>query len=336
LAHRFTVKQIAAQAGVGTATVDRVLHGRPGVHAQMRARVRNAIQELEEQLDARLPLGMGMPIDVLMNAPRRFSGAVRQAVTRAAASLRPLRVAPRFHVYEEIAPAAMAGQLRRIVQRGTRGVILKAPDEPSIVAAVNEAVARGIPVVTLVTDLPGSTRHAHVGMDDAAAGRTAAYLLGRFVGNRRGTVIALLGSALFQGEEARERGFRQLLGACFPKLRIHALAGGFGLDRQTRKLVRQVLSEDPEVVAVYSMGGGNHGILDAFEEAGRAPLAFIGHDLDTENRDLLRSGRLDAVVEHDLEADARAALLVVLRHHQQRPLEPPAPSRAVIVTRLNL
>ena len=49
MAQRFTVKQIAAQAGISTATVDRVLNRRPGVHAQTRLRVDHAIAELEQE-----------------------------------------------------------------------------------------------------------------------------------------------------------------------------------------------------------------------------------------------------------------------------------------------
>ena len=49
MARRFLMKEIALQAGVGLATVDRVLNGRPNVHERSRQRVQHAIKELERQ-----------------------------------------------------------------------------------------------------------------------------------------------------------------------------------------------------------------------------------------------------------------------------------------------
>ena len=49
MTHRFPIKLIAAQAGLGTATVDRVLNDRANVSVQTRMRVRAAIAELVQQ-----------------------------------------------------------------------------------------------------------------------------------------------------------------------------------------------------------------------------------------------------------------------------------------------
>ncbi len=68
--------------------------------------------------------------------------------------------------------------LGRIARTGSHGVILKAPDMPEVGDAVARLTAAGIPVVTLVTDLPSSARVAYVGIDNRAAGATAAYLIG--------------------------------------------------------------------------------------------------------------------------------------------------------------
>lgn len=52
--------------------------------------------------------------------------------------------------------------LDRIRLRGTHGIVLKAPDVAEVAAAVARADAAGIPVVTLVTDLPNSARIAYL------------------------------------------------------------------------------------------------------------------------------------------------------------------------------
>ena len=67
-----------------------------------------------------------------------------------------------------------------------------------------------------------------------------------------------------------------------------------------RALVREALIADPTIAAVYSIGGGNVATVETFEELGRPMPVFIGHDVDDDNRDLLRRGRLAAVLDHDL------------------------------------
>ena len=51
----------------------------------------------------------------------------------------------------------MAATLDRIRSRRSHGVILKAPDVPEIITACWQLIRAGIPIVTLVTDLPAAS-----------------------------------------------------------------------------------------------------------------------------------------------------------------------------------
>jgi len=55
---------------------------------------------------------------------------------------------------------------------------------------------------------------------------------------------------------------------------------------------------------VYSVGGGNTATVAAFEALGRVCRVFIAHDLDADNRRLLREGRISVVLHNDLRIDA--------------------------------
>jgi LacI family transcriptional regulator len=337
LPQRFTIKQIAAQAGISTATVDRVLNARPGVHHQTKLRVERAIAELERRAAASLAIGWNLYIDVVMHSPARFTALVQAAIERAMADLDPFRVSARFHLFEDIGPAELARRIEAHAADRPGGIILKASDEPAIADAVNRVTAQGVPVVTLVTDLPRSQRLAYVGMDNRAAGRTAAFLLGRLLRDRKGAIIAHIGSHNFQGEEEREVGFRALLRERFPRLSVIEVSGTYGLDREARRRVATCLKERRDIVGVYSMGGGNRGILEAFDDAKRPVLAYVGHDLDAENRALLEGGRIDAIIDHDVVADARDALRAILHHHRRIESRPThQPSRAMVITPYNL
>src|SRR6185312_15437557 len=199
----------------------------------------------------------------VMQTPARFSSAIRDALEAELPSLQPALVRSRFHFRETCPPAELIGILERIARRGTQGVILKAPDLPEITAAVGRLVAAGIPVVTLVTDLPGSARLAYVGIDDRAAGATAAYLMGQWLGHRPGNVLTSLSSGFFRNEEEREMGFRSAMRTRHPQRAVVEIAEGQGLDATQYDLVRAALERDPEIRAVYSIGGGNIATLRA-------------------------------------------------------------------------
>lgn len=49
---------------------------------------------------------------------------------------------------------------------------------------------------------------------------------------------------------------------------------------------------------MYSIGGGNLAIVEAFAATGRTYSVFLAHDLDHDNTRLLRAGRISAVLHH--------------------------------------
>ncbi|WP_455271458.1 LacI family DNA-binding transcriptional regulator [Rhizobium herbae] len=312
MAHEFLVKDIAFQAGLSVATVDRVLNERPGVRKQTELRVRAAIRELEKQQAGVEIQGRKFGIDIVMEAPDRFTDTVRDAFESESLTFLPTIFRSRFHFAESMRPQELVQLLDRVRLRGTDGVVLKAPDVPEISAAVARLEQSGIPVVTLVTDLPNAPRTAYAGADNRAAGETAAYLIGERFAGQPATVLATLSSSRFRGEEEREIGFRRTLRDSYPSIGIVEISEGLGRDDATGALATAALSNNPGINAVYSIGGGNRAVLAAFAAAERTCAVFVAHDLDAGNVDLLRKGKIHFVLHHDLKADVRTVFRAIM------------------------
>lgn len=312
MAHEFLVKDIAFQAGLSIATVDRVLNDRSGVRKQTELRVRAAIRELEKQQSGVEIQGRKFGIDIIMEAPDRFTDTVRDAFESESLTFLPTIFRSRFHFAESMRPQDIVQLLDRVRLRGTDGVVLKAPDVPEISAAVARLEQSGIPVVTLVTDLPNAPRTAYAGADNRAAGETAAYLIGERFSGQPAMVLATLSSSRFRGEEEREIGFRRTLRNRYPSIGIVEISEGLGRDDATGAMTAEALSNNPGINAVYSIGGGNRAVLAAFAAAGRACPVFVAHDLDAGNLEFLRNGQIHFILHHDLKADVRTAFRAVL------------------------
>jgi LacI family transcriptional regulator len=330
--HRYKLREIAQQSGLSEATVDRVLHERPGVRENTRAEVMQAIADLDKQR-AQLRLnGRRYLIDVVMQTPHRFSDAFRAAIEAELPAFAPAMLRARFHLWESGATAQMVDALSRI--RGSHGVVLKAQDEPEVAGAVDRLVESGVPVVTYATDVPGSARCGYVGIDNHGAGVTAAYLMREWLGSAPSDVLITLSRTVFRGEGEREVGFRSALRGTGRT--IVEVSDSDGIDATNERLVLQALEQNPGVQAVYSVGGGNSATVTAFERVGRVCRVFVAHDLDADNRRLLREGRISVVLHNDLRADARLALRLILQQHGALPAEPAKPVPIQVITPYNL
>ncbi|MTD27666.1 LacI family DNA-binding transcriptional regulator [Erwinia sorbitola] len=334
---KFSIKQIAAQAGVSKATVDRALHKRGAVHAQTERRISQAIRDLEQQQRMNLASGRTIAVDVIMHTPARFSQLVTDALLAELGSFAPFRLTLRLHIFEEISAQKICQLMLRCAS-DSYGIILKAESSLEMPEVIAELLRQRVPVVTLVTDLPDSERIRYVGMDNHSAGQTAAWLMSRLLVQHSPEVAVVTGSPHFLGEEERAAGFCTAMSTMAPGLKMRRISEGYGIDAPTFSALSQQLAQFPGLGAVYCAGGGNTAILRAFSEAGRTINAFIGHDLDSENRQLLCDGKLDAIIHHELQQDARRIFQSILAFHGF--ISPPANhgqfSKVSIITPYNM
>jgi LacI family transcriptional regulator len=323
-----TIAEIAAEAGVSTATVDRVVNGRGGVAAEKAQAVLAALERRQGPPGA--AAAPSIRLGFACDSGQTFTATLVQALERVAAEDPGLGLEIFTQPTAEVDPPDFAEHISAMLSR-CDGLLLVAREH----FAINRAVqaADGTPVVCLTTDLPGSGRIAYVGMDQERAGSTAAWLMGRLTGGRPGRIV-LVASAPYRCQEEREIGFRRVLRTEFPTLSVEESINSSDDPDFAYATMREILAAGPAPLGVYNTAGGNVGIARAIAEAGPA-VAFIGHELNENSARLLEEGGMDAVLSHDVAAELRQAIAIIRGRLAGIPVPEEAPARPLIVTKYN-
>lgn len=271
-----TLAEVAALAGVSTATADRVLNRRPGVRGSTAQRVLKAAAELDYLPEADLYAAMAPePMRLVILLPRgsnRFLRMLGDSVSYAHEHFAPLNARCQVDYVESFNPEALAQTLLHHGKRAD-GIAFMALEHPVVREAVNALAQQGVPTVTLISDLANSARVAYVGLDNRAAGRTAGYLLARFIGPRAAHVALIAGSRHYRAHEEREGGFLQLYAEQFQAMQVVDLREGYDDAQRNYEQTRQLLEQYPQLAGIYNIGGASDGVARA--QGGR-PAASRG------------------------------------------------------------
>lgn len=298
------MEEVAQRADVSLATVDRVLHGRSGVRAATVQRVMRAAADLGYVAEAQArAIAAPKPLRLAFLIPEgsnRFLRMLGDMIGYSQEHWAPFNVRCQAEFIEAFNPEALAKQLLRHAKKSD-GIAFMALEHPVVREAVAQLAEQGVPTVTLISDLSNSQRAAYVGLDNRAAGRTAAYLIARFMGpvprGKHAKVAMIAGSLSYKAHEEREAGFLHLFQEQYPAVHVVGAREGQDDAEKNYRQARALFEQHPDLAGIYNIGGGAEGIGRAIHETrlARKPV-FIGHGLTPDTRALLIDGTLDAVI----------------------------------------
>ena len=304
---------IAEAAGVGVATVWRVLNGRSNVAPRTAEKVVRAARDLG--LPRVLPARYTGPVRLevlLVRSEALFFQRLSDAFLHAQANFASDVIVHRSFV-PETEPQRLAERIRGAI--GTRqGIIVYAPEHPAVQASLAEAAGAGLPVVTLVTDVACDGRLAHVGIDHYSAGRTAGHFLGSLI-HEPGRVLIVSGRPTYMAHRQRIAGCRDVLAERFPALADAIIVEGLDERQRTREAVLRALDAGHVITGLYNTASANREVGEVLAARGRAGrTVFVGHETTESTVALLRSGAMSLSIDQNPELHAMRALQIVLRH----------------------
>lgn len=281
IATKITLADIAREARVGVATVDRVLNKRAAVKESTALRVLEAARRLGftlEQPHYRLAAGKA-PVTIrmgfiLLQESHSFYLPLARALTREAAPWLPAGQAPVILHFAIDAVEAMAQAIHRL------------SDEVEVLGLV----ALDHPLI----------RHA--------VARAAAWFIERLCrGN--GEIGIIIGDNRFTCQESCEISFRSCLREQGKGQQILEPVRSHERADIARTVTEQMLTQYPALQAIYAPCGGVEGIVDALRDSGRQQeIALVCHGPLSDSELALIDGTIDIMLNHRLDEFAAVTL----------------------------
>ena len=250
---RATITDLAREAGVSVATVDRVLNRRLPVREDTALRVVAAAEAigyhatglLKQRMTEVRPCTMGF---LLQKRGDDFYQALANELLNATKAASAIRGKAVIEFVDELIPAVIAAKIRDI---GARVDVLAvvAVDHPLVSEAVEEIIARGRPVFTLLSDLTTPARAGYIAVDARKAGRTAAWTISRLA-RKPGKIGILLGSHRYLSQETAEISFRSYMRENAPQFQVLEPLVNLDDQRIAYEAVKDMISSNADLVGI--------------------------------------------------------------------------------------
>lgn len=294
MTRRPTIHDVAREAGVSTATVDRVLNAREKVREDTARRVYEAARLVgyhatpligqRVQMDLpRLRLGV-----VLHKEKQAFYQTFKTEIERAVAQATGLRASTIIEFAPSQTPADFAALMDGLATR-VDAVAATAVAHPEVTEAVLRLNAKGIPCFALLNDFAQGVRQNYLGLNNMKIGRIAAHLIA-ISSHQAGKIAVFVGGYRWHGHELRETGFRSYFREYAPQFTVLDTLVNLETRQLTYEATLDLLNRHPDLRGIYCAGGGMEGAIAALREV-RQPgeVTLVVNELTPESRAALIS-----------------------------------------------
>lgn len=307
-----TLEDIAKSLGTSIGTVHRALHDNPGVSPATKARVLQMARTLgyRPNLAARF-LSSKKTLRISVNTLKgttSFWDEVRAGIREEAEALLLENVEVEFRT----SPSLGEGEeeaFESAIQDKVDGIITFPSRPEALRPWIRRASRASIPVVCVATDAPNSGRLGVVSVDTLASGSIAADLMGRFVGNKEGSVAITVFDMAITEHAEKYAAFDSTLKAFYPSLQVLKPIEDRDVEKEAYRKCRKLFEQNPELVGIYVTTEASVPVLKAACDAQILDrLTIITTDLFPDLVPYIRSGKVVATIYQRPRAQGEMAL----------------------------
>jgi LacI family transcriptional regulator len=325
--HRQGIHLIAQLAEVSIGTVDRALHGRPGINESTRQRILRIAEQISytPNLAARAlsvskasaRIGVCIPREIRFFYDQLWSGVLEEAQGGAALGIEFINK-PVHALGEHDAEA-----FKELADSGVNGIIVTAGNPQGLQPLIDEAERRGIRVVCVSTDAPGSRRSSIVCVEPWLNGHLAGELMGKFVAP--GSKVAVVAGMLSAEDHRRKTaGFSDAFPRHCPGGTIVSVLEGHEDEDESFQKTFDLLGRVPTLAGLYVNTVNCLPVCRALGARGLAgKTKLITTDLFAEMSPYFEKGTITASIYQQPHRQGQLAVRLMVDHLTRKVAFPP-------------
>ena len=146
-----------------------------------------------------------------------------------------------------------ANRIKQLVNKGADAIIISCSDASMVTGAIDDAVAKGVPVMCFDSDAAASKRFAYFGVDDIETGQETMKALAKVMGEK-GVVAILAGNQNAPNLQKRVQGVREAAKA-YPGITIKDVYFHVETPEAAAEKVWQVMKANNDITGWAMIGG---------------------------------------------------------------------------------
>lgn len=293
---RPTIRDLAKQAGVSSATVDRVLNQRLPVSASTMEQVVQAAEVIGFHatglLRRRLTETPRRKFGFLLQKPDQFYRAFGVELAAATRAAHIVEGKPLVEYMEDVVPGIIAEKLVETARK-VDAIAVVTIDHPLINEAVEAVIASGKPVFTLLSNVTSPKCCGHFAADSRKCGRIAGWTISRLA-KHAGKIGILVGSHRYLNQELSEISFRTYMREFAPEFQLLEPIVNLDDNHIAYDAIAEMIRSNSDLVGIYVSGGGQEGLIKALRERQTGErLISVCNELTPATRAGLHDGVID-------------------------------------------
>lgn len=302
--NKIRIKDIAIEAGVSTGTVDRVLHGRPNVSEESRAKVENVLKRINYQPNryaSALASNKYYRFECLMPEHQKddYWSFIEAGIQEAVINYRDFNISVGINYYNPYQPESFLDEGTKILEKEPEGIILVPTEKEVTEKITNRLHTEEIPFIFLDSTHPDLKPLAFYGQDPRKSGYFAANMLDYMT--ERGTEITIFkqltaGRIGSNQQIQREEGFREYFNAHRPDVIISELNLPLERPEKYEEELDEYFAHHPEANSGITFFSRAFYIGEYLQHHPLKKFHLIGYDLLEKNRFYLKEGAIEFLI----------------------------------------
>ena len=293
------IKEIARALGVSIGTVDRALHGRPGVSKTTKAQVLEMAERLGYKpnlaaqalkLNRRLSIGAVLPKHI-----SHFFDPLRAGIRAAANATVGTQISLEFHEYPRLGVGDVEA-IEAAMEKQYDGLIFLPGDARKFDPLIRRLSRQGTAMMCVGSDAPNTDRMGFVAAHASISGAIAAELLSLRLNDKAN--VAVFSGELFTLDHAEKlRGFAATLAVQAPHLTLLPALESHEQPRQAYEQTMALMNSKDRPQGLYLSTANSMPVLQALDELNLlGSIQIVTTDLFQELVPLIEFGKVLATM----------------------------------------